>query len=119
MKEVLLKESVDGLGRRGEVVKVADGYARNYLLPRKLALSVTKSNQRQVELAQAAAIEAEEQKAAQAVATRIGALECVIARRVGETDTLYGSVTSARHRRVHGDPQGRDRSTENSTCRAD
>ena len=97
MKEVLLKESVDGLGRRGEVVKVADGYARNYLLPRKLALSVTKSNQRQVELAQAAAaaIEAEEQKAAQAVATRIGALECVIARRVGETDTLYGSVTSA------------------------
>jgi large subunit ribosomal protein L9 len=97
VKEVLLKESVDGLGRRGEVVKVADGYARNYLLPRKLALSVTKSNQRQVELAQAAAaaIEAEEQKAAQAVATRIGALECVIARRVGETDTLYGSVTTA------------------------
>ena len=97
MKEVLLKESVENLGRRGEVVKVADGYARNYLLPRKLALSVTKSNQRQVELAQAAAaaIEAEEQEAAEVVATRIGALECVIARRVGETDTLYGSVTSS------------------------
>ena len=97
MKEVLLKESVENLGRRGEVVTVADGYARNYLLPRKLALPVTKSNQRQVEFAQAAAaaIEAEEQKAAEVVATRIGALECVIARRVGETDTLYGSVTSA------------------------
>lgn len=97
MKEVLLKESVENLGRRGEVVTVADGYARNYLLPRKLALPVTKSNQRQVEFAQAAAaaIEAEEQKAAEIVATRIGALECVIARRVGETDTLYGSVTSA------------------------
>ncbi len=97
MKEVLLKESVENLGRRGEVVTVADGYARNYLLPRKLALPVTRSNQRQVEFAQAAAaaIEAEEQKAAEIVATRIGALECVIARRVGETDTLYGSVTSA------------------------
>jgi large subunit ribosomal protein L9 len=97
VKEVLLKESVENLGRRGEVVTVADGYARNYLLPRKLALPVTKSNQRQVEFAQAAAaaIEAEEQKAAEIVATRIGALECVIARRVGETDTLYGSVTSA------------------------
>ena len=49
MKDVLLKDSVEGLGCRGEVVKVADGYARNYLLPRKLALPVTKSNQRQVE----------------------------------------------------------------------
>ena len=97
MKDVLLKDSVEGLGRRGEVVKVADGYARNYLLPQKLALPVTRSNQRQVERAQAAAaaIEAGEQKAAEAVAARIEALECVIARRVGETDVLYGSVTSA------------------------
>ena len=71
--------------------------AKSTPAPRKLALPVTKSNQRQVEFAQAAAaaIEAEEQKAAEIVATRIGALECVIARRVGETDTLYGSVTLA------------------------
>ena len=97
MKEVLLKDDVEHLGRRGDVVKVADGYARNYLLPRQLALPVTKSNQRQVELAQAAAAarEAEEQETAGALAQRVGALECVIAKRVGETETLYGSVTSA------------------------
>ena len=94
--KVILNSSVDVLGGVGDVVKVANGYARNYLLPRKLALPVTKSNQRQVELAQAAAatVEAEEKKVAEALATRIGALDCVIARRVGETATLYGSVTA-------------------------
>ena len=97
MKEVLLRENIEHLGLRGEIVKVADGYARNYLLPRNLGLPVTKSNQRQVERerAGAAAIAAEEREAAEALATRIGALECVIARKVGETTTLYGSVTSA------------------------
>lgn len=97
MKEVLLRETIEHLGNRGEVVKVADGYARNYLLPRNLALPVTKSNQRQVERerAVAAALEAEERGAAEALASRIGAVQCVIARRVGETETLYGSVTSS------------------------
>ena len=97
MKEVLLKETVEHLGRRGEVVKVADGYARNYLLPRKLALPVTASNQRQIEREQdkAAVLEAEDQRAAETLAQRIGELECVVARRVGETESLYGSVTSA------------------------
>lgn len=97
MKELLLQETIEHLGRRGEVVKVANGYARNYLLPRKLALPVTKSNQRQVELAQAAAakVEAAERDVASVLASRISAVQCVIARRVGETNTLYGSVTSA------------------------
>lgn len=97
MQEVLLKATVEHLGRRGEIVSVADGYARNYLLPRQLALPVTASNQRQIEReqAKAAALEAEEVRAAEAVAERINALECVLARRVGETETLYGSVTSA------------------------
>ena len=97
MKELLLKENIEHLGRRGEVVKVANGYARNYLLPRQLALPVTKSNQRQVEFAQAAAskVEAAERDVASVLASRIGAVNCVIARRVGETNTLYGSVTSA------------------------
>ena len=97
MKEVLLKETVEHLGHRGEVVRVADGYARNFLLPRKLALPVTASNQRQIEREQekAAVLEAEEQGAAEAVAKRIGGLECVVVRRVGETEALYGSVTSA------------------------
>ena len=97
MKEVLLKENVEHLGRRGEVVRVADGYARNFLLPRKLALPVTTSNQRQIEREQekAVVLEAEEQQAAEGVAQRIGRLECIVARRVGETEALYGSVTSA------------------------
>ena len=97
MKEVLLRQTIEHLGYRGEVVKVADGYARNYLLPRNLALPVTTSNQRQVarERAAAEAHEASERATAQALAARIEAVHCVIARRVGETETLYGSVTSA------------------------
>lgn len=97
MREILLRETIDHLGHRGEVVRVADGYARNYLLPRKLGLPVTKSNQRQVEREQAAVqvLEAEERRGAEAVAARIDVLQCVIERRVGETETLYGSVTSA------------------------
>ena len=95
--EVILREHVDNLGRRGDVVKVAAGYARNYLLPRKLALAVTESNKRQIERERkiADAREAEEKSQAEALAQRIGQLEIEIARRVGEHDTLYGSVTSA------------------------
>jgi large subunit ribosomal protein L9 len=95
--EVILKEHVEHLGRRGEIVKVADGYARNYLLPRKLALAVTDENKRQVERerAKAEAREAEELRDAQALAAKIVALDLSIPRRVGENDTLYGSVTTA------------------------
>ena len=96
MVELILRETIDHLGRRGDVVKVANGYARNYLLPRKLALLVTESNRRQVERERGVAEqrEAEERQAAQSVADRLAAVECTIARRVGGTDTLYGSVTS-------------------------
>jgi large subunit ribosomal protein L9 len=95
--EVLLREHVDNLGRRGDVVKVAEGYARNYLLPRKLALAVTDNNKRQIEREKkiAEAREAEEKAQADAVAQRIAQIEIEIARRVGENETLYGSVTSA------------------------
>ena len=95
--EVILKEHVEHLGRRGEVVKVANGYARNYLLPRKLALEVTAENKRQIdrERVKAEAREAEERQEAEALKTRVEALEIVIARRVGEQDTLYGSVTTS------------------------
>jgi large subunit ribosomal protein L9 len=94
--EVILREHVDHLGRRGEIVKVADGYARNFLLPRKLALLATDGNKKQVERERAKfdAKEAEDRQAAQRVADRIAGLELVISRRVGETDALYGSVTS-------------------------
>ena len=97
MIEILLRETIENLGRSGEVVKVANGYARNYLLPQKLALPVTEANRRQVEREREAAEvrDAEHRTAAEALAGRIGDLVCVIARRVGETDTLYGSVTNA------------------------
>jgi large subunit ribosomal protein L9 len=95
--EVILREHVDNLGQRGEIVKVADGYARNYLLPRKLALLVTDGNRKQIERERAKfdAKEAEEKKVAEAIAERMTTIEIVIARRVGETEALYGSVTSA------------------------
>jgi len=95
--EVILREHVDNLGRRGEVVKVADGYARNFLLPRKLALPVTEGNKKVIERERSKfeAKEAEEQKIAQAVSERLANVDIEIARRVGETEALYGSVTSA------------------------
>ncbi len=96
MIEVILKEPVDNLGNRGDVVKVASGYARNYLLPRKLALAVTEGNKRQIEAERkrAVAIEAQERTTADGLATRLAQVEVVVARRVGEKETLYGSVTS-------------------------
>ena len=95
--EVILREHVDNLGKRGEVVKVADGYARNYLLPRKLALLATEGNKKQIERERAKfeAKEADEKRVADAMASRLNSVEVVIARKVGETDALYGSVTSA------------------------
>ncbi len=95
--EVILREHVDNLGRRGDVVKVADGYARNFLLPRKLALLVTEGNKRVIERERAKfdAKEAEEKKVAEAIGDRLGSVELEIARRVGETEALYGSVTTA------------------------
>ena len=95
--EVILREHVENLGRRGDVVKVADGYGRNYLLPHKLALTVNDQNRRQIERERkvAEARELQERQDAEAVATKMAAVEVVMARRVGEHDTLYGSVTSA------------------------
>jgi len=95
--EVILREHVDNLGSRGDVVKVASGYARNYLLPRKLALAVTEANKRQIERERSAAEarDAEERVGAEALAARVAQFDIQIARRVGENDTMYGSVTSA------------------------
>lgn len=95
--EVILRNHVEHLGNRGEIVKVADGYARNYLLPRKLALLATEGNKKRVERERKLfeAAEAEHRSAAEAIASRLTAIEVAIARRVGENDTLYGSVTNA------------------------
>jgi large subunit ribosomal protein L9 len=95
--EVILREHVENLGRRGEVVKVANGYARNYLLPRKLALLATEGNRTHIERERAKldAKEADEKRVVEAVAERLASVEVVISRKVGETDALYGSVTTA------------------------
>ena len=95
--EVILREHVDNLGRRGEIVKVADGYARNYLLPRKLALLATEGNKKHVERERVKfdTREAEERRVAEAIAERLANISVAIARKVGETDTLYGSVTAS------------------------
>jgi large subunit ribosomal protein L9 len=95
--EVILREHVDNLGRRGEIVKVADGYARNFLLPRKLALPATDGNRKHVERERKImeTREAEEKGQAEAIAARLGAVDISITRRTGDTDQLYGSVTSA------------------------
>src|SRR5437867_5684295 len=95
--EVILREHVDNLGRRGEVVKVADGYARNYLLPRKMALLATDGNKKQIEREREKfeAKEGEERKIAEGMSARMGSLEISIARKVGEHDVLFGSVTTS------------------------
>ena len=95
--EVILREHVDNLGRRGDIVKVAEGYARNYLLPRKLALAVNEGSKRQIERERklAEAREAEERQQAEALAARLAQADIQIVRRVGETSVMYGSVTSA------------------------
>lgn len=93
--KVILKEEVENLGVRGAVVNVKDGYARNYLLPRGLALRFTpgahkvlEQERRMYELRQ---LKAKED--AQAVAERVAALELTVAKRAGDQDVLYGSVT--------------------------
>ena len=95
--EVILRDHVDHVGKRGDIVKVADGYARNYLLPRNLALPATDANKQRIarERKIVEARESEERVAAEAVADRLASLELQIARKVGDNDTLYGSVTNS------------------------
>ena len=94
--EVILREDVDKLGRRGEVVKVAEGYGRNFLLPRGLAMAVSEANKAMIAKERKAhELQAAKEKAEfQAVAERIAALRFIAPRKVGEHDALYGSVTS-------------------------
>ncbi|HEV2114591.1 MAG TPA: 50S ribosomal protein L9 [Terriglobales bacterium] len=94
--EVILKEDVHKLGSRGDVVKVADGYGRNYLLPRKLAIEATKANRAVIEQMKAAAVRrsAREKADAEALSTQFNNLSLTFQRRSGEHDQLFGSVTS-------------------------
>jgi large subunit ribosomal protein L9 len=93
---VLLREDIDDLGARGEIVKVKAGYARNFLLPRKLAVEATASNVKQIEQERAALLKkaATERATAEGQASQLGKLTLTFERKVGEHGLLYGSVTS-------------------------
>src|SRR5256714_12871687 len=94
--QVLLREDIDNLGARGEIVRVKAGYARNYLLPRKLAVEATANNVRQIEGEKAAIAkrEAKERSTAELQAAQLQKLTLKFERKVGEAGVLYGSVTS-------------------------
>jgi len=95
--EVILKEDVNKLGNRGDVVKIADGYGRNYLLPTKLAIEATNNNKAVIEQMKASSIRklAKEKIVAEDLAKHLEAVELVFVRKVGENDHLFGSVTSS------------------------
>ncbi|MGC2619694.1 MAG: 50S ribosomal protein L9 [Acidobacteriaceae bacterium] len=95
--EVILREDVSNLGHRGDVVKVAEGYGRNYLLPRQLALEATPANKAVIDQMKAASVRrsAKEKAEAEQLVTQLNAVALVFERRVGENDHLFGSVTSA------------------------
>jgi large subunit ribosomal protein L9 len=95
--EVILKEDVANLGHRGDVVKVADGYGRNFLLPRKLALQATLANKKQIDemKASAARRSAAEKVVAEEQAKKLAPVVLVFTRKSGENGHLFGSVTSS------------------------
>lgn len=94
--EVILKEDVIKLGHRGDVVKVADGYGRNYLLPGKLAIEATMANKAVIEQMKGSAVRkaVKEKSAAEEQAAVLNAIELMFERKVGEHEHLFGSVTS-------------------------
>ena len=95
--EVILKEDVPKLGSRGDVIRVAEGYGRNYLLPHKLAIEATKANRAVVEQMKAAAVRrsAREKAGAEELSKQFDGVSVTFHRRAGEHEQLFGSVTSA------------------------
>jgi len=95
--EVILKEDVPQLGNRGDVVKVAEGYGRNYLLPKKLAIKATAANKAVIDQMKASAVRrsVKEKSDAEALAKQFDGVSLHFTRRAGENDQLFGSVTSS------------------------
>ncbi len=95
--QIILQQDVDKLGTRGEVLEVKEGYARNFLLPRKLALEASPTNMKRLEKMRAvfAKHEATEKEAAEKLASVLNGLSLTMSRKSGEHDQLFGSVTSA------------------------
>ena len=94
--QIILQEDVEKLGNRGQLVEVAAGYARNYLLPRKLGIEATPGNMKRLEKMRAAfaKVEATEKEAAQKLAEMLAGVSLTLSRKAGESDQLFGSVTS-------------------------
>lgn len=94
--KVILKEHVDSLGNVGETVKVSDGYARNFLIPKGLAVEASSKNVKSVEDERRRILQKaeKERRKAQSMADRLTGVTCVIRRRVGEQDKLFGSVNT-------------------------
>jgi len=94
--DVILREDIEKLGSRGEIVKVAPGYARNFLLPRKLAVQATDSNKKIVEQERQAHLrkEAKHKSEAEDLSKLLNGVSVTIAQKAGENDQLFGSVTS-------------------------
>ncbi|MGQ0715353.1 MAG: 50S ribosomal protein L9 [Gemmatimonadaceae bacterium] len=95
--EIILRQSIENLGKPGDIVKVSPGYARNYLLPRGLAYEATPGNRKRIamEKARLEAAEQERIKVAQGLAERLEAVQLTFSARVGEEEKLFGSVTTA------------------------
>jgi large subunit ribosomal protein L9 len=94
--EVILREDIEKLGGRGQIVKVADGYARNYLLPKKLAVAATAANKKIIEQERQAHLrrEAKEKASAEDLARMMTGLTVTFAQKAGEQEQLFGSVTA-------------------------
>jgi large subunit ribosomal protein L9 len=94
--EVILREDIEKLGGRGQIVKVADGYARNFLLPRRLAVPATDANRKIVEQERQAHLrrEAKEKASAEELGRMLATVTVTIAQKAGEQDQLFGSVTA-------------------------
>ena len=94
--EVILEQDVEKLGTRGQVVAVADGFARNFLFPRKLAVPATPANRKRLEQLRATLVrqEAKEKADAELLAKQLAGVTLTLARKAGETDQLFGSVTA-------------------------
>jgi len=95
--DIILRETIDNLGRAGEVVKVANGYARNYLLPKKLAYPVTPGNLKVIESERNSLLrkEAKQKDESEKLRQMLEQVEITIRRKVGEQAALYGSVTNS------------------------
>jgi len=93
--EVILRQDIEKLGTRGQIVNVADGYARNYLLPRKLAVPATEANKKIIEQERLAALrrEAREKAEAEELARMLAGVTVTLREKAGEHDQLFGSVT--------------------------